>query len=182
MVTKSKVVEVEMVTPNNRQVYFKPIGHKLRGRMDFTTARTRKEEDARKAWPEPVPGQRVCLDLGTGERYVREPLYDEDCEQTRAKIIRKGYGLPPKRADYGGENMATWVHHLHKLINAGLARVVEGELPNVEDFDEEPRTRFITSEKKSDEARLTETIIPLTKAVERLADRVDAVIQQDTTK
>lgn len=164
---KSKIVEVEFVSAKNRDVFFKPIQGRVRGRKDYSNPRTKREQKARENWPEGMPGQIAGIDLATGERYIREPLHDEAHEQLRAKIIRKGYSLPPKRASYDSESVCTWVYHMQRLVDVGVARITEGELPPVDSFEgEKPKTRFITNAVLDSNDKLIDTLGTLKESIE----------------
>lgn len=171
---KSQIVQIEACAPRNRQVIFKPIGSAIRGRVDFSDCRNQTEQLMRRFYPQPVPGQRICIDFATGQKWIAEPLYLDEHESLRAEILQRGYKLPPKRVDYESESLVTWCYHAHRLIESGLARIVEGELPNWEDFTETPRKRFISHETKSDEAKLADVHNALLKSI----DANTAMLQQ----
>lgn len=155
---KSQIVEVEACAPMGRQVLYRPIGKAIRGRMDFSEPRNKTQQILRKSYPVPVPGQRICIDFATGEKWIGEPLHLEAYEELRAQILSRGFKLPPKKEEYESESVTTWVYHVQRLIDSGLARVVEGELPRWQDLEGEPRKRFISNETKSESAKLTDVL------------------------
>jgi hypothetical protein len=163
---KSQIVEVEAVAPQNRQVHFWPAGKTLRGRMDFSEPQNKTQAALRKPYPTPVPGQRVCIDFASGEKWIAEPLHMEQYEEMRAQILQRGYKLPPKKEQYASESTTTWVYHLQRLIDAGLARVVEGELPRWEDMEGKPRKRFISNDYQSETAKMTDVLERMATATE----------------
>ena len=175
----SQIVEVEFCCPHRWNVLFRPIMAKCRCRIDLSRARTTTARKARDAWPEPIPGERVCIDFATGKKWIRDPLHDDEHEELRAKVLLRGWKLPPKRVEYDSESVVTWVYHLRKLVDAGSARVIVGELPPVESFDELPKTSFIVSRQPDALAAMVDAIASLaestranTAMLQALAERI----------
>jgi hypothetical protein len=70
------------------------------------------------------------------------------------------------------------VYHASKLIGAGLARVVVGELPDWETLGEKPRKSFISNERKSEEQRTRDVFEKLATATDRLCDVAEAILNR----
>jgi hypothetical protein len=176
MVTASKILEVEMTHPRRRHIIFKPLGPNARGlrcRIDMSNARTKTEQAIRQAWAEPIPGERLCIDFATGEKYIREPLHDEQFEQQRALILSRGWKLLPKKDIIAAETVATWVYHLTRMVAGGSARVVLGELPPLDSLEGEPRKSFIVDRPKNPNEKLTEVLDQVATLLGAIIERMD---------
>lgn len=162
-------VEVEMCAPFDRQISFRPIRRVLRGRVDFSRGTTKTAVAMRDAWPEPIPGQIVGISE-TGEKYIREPLYDKEHVKVAQRIKNKGMMLPDERESFASESIVTWLYWLRRIVDAGHGRVVKGTLPPIEELEPTPRR------KPRDESKARKSFIldePEESAIEKLADAMD---------
>jgi hypothetical protein len=139
VLSPQKPVEVEVAGADAAQLFFRPIRRPVRGRADFSTARTKSALALREHWPEPVPGQILGIDAD-GTKYLREPLHDKEHAKVAQRIKNKGFVLPDERETFASESIVTWLYWLRRAVDAGLARVVKGELPPIEAL-EPPRKR-----------------------------------------
>jgi len=178
MTVKTQYCEIEIAAPQSRPVFFKPIGRALRGRVDLSASQSDRDKSVRQVWPEVIPGQRICFDFATGDRFIAEPLHREEFAELRAKITAKHKALPKKRDNCGSESLVTWVYHCHRLVSAGLARIVEGELPPWESFGEDPKRRFISPETKSDAAKMTTMLEHMTVSLDANTEMLRALTER----
>lgn len=175
----SQIVEVEFCSPKRWNLLFRPIMAKVRCRIDMSLGRSARERALAQHWKYPIPGVRACIDFATGRKWLCEPLHSEEFEDVRRLILNKKLELPKKKIEYDSESVATWVYHLQKLVDAGSARVVVGELPPVESLGEVPRTSFIVSRKLDASATLVDAIAALAEStrantvmLQALAERI----------
>lgn len=163
---KSNIVEVEISCPKNESLFFGPLMKRLRGRYELTrtTQHDGKATSLAGQIPSAVPGQRIGLNLESGEAYLVEPLRGDAYETLRAKVVKKAL-LAPAREDCGKVDLATFVYWLRRLVESNKAVVVVGELP------EQPKGNvkksFFSTERKSSDERLAEAIERQTVAIER---------------
>jgi hypothetical protein len=176
--TKNSVVEVEVCGPAGRQLFFRPIGRALRGRLSFADARTTSQFEQQRRWPEPVPGLVLGVNLATGEKYLRDPIHDPEHRAVQQRIAKYGFQLPPERETFESESLATWIFWLHKAVTAGLARVIKGELPPLDTLEGEPRRHFITAPPRSPNAGMVEAFSALAKAIEANTHVMTAVLDR----
>lgn len=142
-------VEIEVCGPHGSQLYFAPIGRPLRGFVDFTTARSKSALALRDTWPEPVPGKIIGIDAN-GRKYVREPLHDKDHAKVRQRILNSGHVLPDEREDFESDTAVTWLYWMRRAVDAGLARVVKGDLPPVDQIETERKATWDNSKPRKD--------------------------------
>lgn len=164
------VVEVEIDGPRNEHLYFRPLGKRIRGRFDLTRVSEPLAAMKRTQWPVPIPGQRVCIDLSTGEAWLHDGIHDD--LSVLALVARTGRQPPPARIELGKIDVTTFVHWLHRAVEAGVGHVVAGELPAVDELEGEPRTEFLITRAPSTTDRLAAAIEAQTAMMARLLDRL----------
>jgi len=123
------LLTVEIDGPRNEALFFRPLARRIRGRFDFARdsepmARTKASE-----WPEGIPGQRLAIDLESGEGAIGEPLQYPEHEPLKQRLESKGFRVPPVLETFPAQDIATWVFWIKQAIDAGLARIVGGKLP-----------------------------------------------------
>lgn len=162
------ILEVQTRTEQARQVFFRPLGRSLRGPVDFSSrARSKDDYENARRWPEPIPGEVLGINLETGEKYVREPLYDAAHATTREIITQKrGMKLQPQLTPVESESVTTWLHWIKKGVKAGVLRVIQGEIPPEDKWVGKPRLSFIRNEQKPSTNQLAEAIDRMTSAIE----------------
>lgn len=106
--------------------------------------------EPRLAWEEfgPIPGQRIGLDVATGEGYLFDPLHEARHSALRQKIEDAGFCLPPERESFPGIDATTWAFWMRRAVEAGLAKITQGSLP--ENLPGKPRMRFVGQEEKDE--------------------------------
>lgn len=156
MVKASNVVEIEIDGPHNQALYFRPLQRRIRGRFDLHRVKEPNAGKLLQAWPEPIPGQHLALNVDTGEGAIIEPLHSPEFAAIREKIERRGQKLGPERETLSGVHVPTWLFYLKGLVETGVAKLVSGKLP--EKIDGTPQTRFHSSEQPDPIDKLTAAI------------------------
>lgn len=134
------MLEVEFV--GNRDHYFRPMGRVIRGRLETSAMPERGAADLAREFPS-VPGMILGLS-DDGAAYLREPL----CELANAglrKKLEKRFIIADEREDLGKADLPTFVWWIGKAIEAELARIVRGTLPEVKG---RVRKNFLHAERK----------------------------------
>lgn len=174
---KSEMLEIEIDSQKNSDLFFGPLGRRIRGGYDARRA-AQFDQGASgmlTAWPEPIPGQRLALDSEAKQGYLREPLHDERFAATREKIVsRKIARLEPAETAFSNVDVPTWLHHIKCAVEAGVAKVISGKLP--EKIEGNPRKHFRGKERKSETTHLAESIDRQTAAFERLAGAMEKLL------
>ena len=155
MVKQANLIEVEIDGPQNQALYFRPLQRRVRGRFDLHRV---KEPNAGKllgTWPDPIPGQRLALNVDTGEAAIVEPLYEPQYAAIRERIEAQGRKLGPERESFKVD-VPTWAYWLQSAVSSGVARVTAGTLP--ESIEGMPRLRFHSAEQPDPIDRLTTAI------------------------
>jgi hypothetical protein len=175
--SKSRVIEVEVSGLFGRGLHFRPIGRTVRGRMDPNQIQTETGRHLRERWPTLIPGQVLGIDTTSGEKYLREPLHDQEHGSARRLIEKRGRELPKERETFDSESTATWVYWLKRAVDAGQARVISGDLDSL-DLEDGPRKNFIFAAPKPESAGLAECIAGLAKAVEAQGKVLEALLSR----
>lgn len=165
MVKQNGRVVVEIDGPQNESFYFRPLRRRIRGRLDPR----RLPEPGRllQRFPEGVPGQRLELDYHAATGAIVEPLHLPEFAAVAAEAKKKA-SLPPARLEFKGVNRDDWAHYLAAQVKAGLAKVVEGELPDYDPTKVVPH--FVTTPPPN-------PIDKLVAALERQNDLLVAVLK-----
>lgn len=127
---------------NNSQPFFPPLGRKLRGRFVFS--RMSNGEAAHKLsarWGVgEVPGQRLRIDPDARTAELIDPLNDAAHESFAEQLRKRGLAPGPNEK-FEAIHAPSYIHHARWLVAAGLARVVEGALPETDGG--KARTSFV---------------------------------------
>lgn len=167
--TRESAVSIE-IDDADRDLYFAPLGRRVRGRVDPARV-TKKNADAARLmseWPV-VPGQVLGYDFASGCGFISEPLHTEEHASVREHIEKKGFGLEPEKQVFQGQHAATWVYWMSRAVESGMAKVVSGAFPSK--LDGEPRKRFLVAEQPS-------TTDKLVAVLERQAELIEALLQK----
>lgn len=158
-----KAVTIEF-DHENRNSYFAPLDRVLRGRFDFARCNEPMARLEGAKWPA-VPGQRLTLIPTSKAATIHEPLRDEEFAALREQIERKGQTVP-QHETLKDVDVCTFVHFMRQAVESGNARIVDGELPNVEG---NPRLNFIVDERPDNTRQLADVLAKLTAVLDRLA-------------
>lgn len=150
------IVEVEIDGPRNQNVVFRPLQRRVRGRLDFQRVREPNAMKMVNRFPDPIPGQRLAINIDTGEAWLIEPLHFPEHEDVRRRIELDERGnkrvlIAPERESLGAVDKATWLYWLAAEVKNGTARLVRGTLPDR--LPGRPRRSFYSdrpNEQKSD--------------------------------
>lgn len=126
----SNVIEVEVNSTKNANLFFGPLARRIRGRWELSRA-TEFDRDAGKLtdrYSEPIPGQRIGIDLDIGEGYIVEPLHDDQYAAMRQRI-QKTNRLEPARQSFKAVHVPTWLFWLNRAVDANHAKLLEGKFP-----------------------------------------------------
>lgn len=165
---KNRVVIIEADDPTNSHLYFRPIQERLRGRFDRDRVQDKHRHTIHDDCPEPIPGQRLSVNLDTGVAEIIEPIHDPQYAALRQRIEKSGRSLPPaRRALKNGKpvHLPTYLYWMRISVEGGLARITEGALPD--DVGGKPQLKF-RGRDGADE------IHELGTAVTKLTELVDA--------
>lgn len=155
MAKLANVIEIEIDGKNNQTLYFRPLQRRIRGRFDLHRVKEPNAGRLFNSWPEPIPGQRLSLNMDTGEAAIVEPLQAPENAALKAKIEAQGQSIAPAREEMTVD-VPTWAFWIKGAVEAGAARVVEGILPEV--IEGKPRKRFHSNEVADPIDRLTAAI------------------------
>lgn len=143
------IVELEVDTPRNSNIWFYPAGGVVRGR--FSMSRFGKfEKNALQYADHPLaelPGQRIIIDFDKRTASIHEPLADAAHERLRRVIEKAGQSIPEHQEfdlttpDEGFCRLSTWCYWAGRAIEEKTARIVRGELPSK--LPGQPRKKFI---------------------------------------
>jgi hypothetical protein len=148
----AKTLEIEISGPRNESLHFRPIGRSIRGRFDLNNDTEPLARMKINEWPQPIPSQRLGIDLEKGEGYILEALHEAEHAAIRERIELKGMKLAPARETFASVDVPTWLFWLKQAVQSGLARVVAGVLPDK--IEGEPRKSFVSAERPQREDRL----------------------------
>ena len=132
MVTKSQdaaPLVVEIDGPRNNSWSFPAMSRVIRGKFDLLRVAEPNAVKLRQQYPDPIPGQQLCVDLSSGECAVLEPLQD-DAHETLRKKLEKSYSIAPAREVVSGADVSTWLFWIKKAVKAGIAKVISGSIPD----------------------------------------------------
>ncbi len=154
--SKTNLVVIEVDTPQNSNVLFRPEQKTVRGKFDLHRVKEPNAGKLHSLWPEPIPGQQISLDLISAEGCFVDPLYDEKFQAIRERIEGMGQKLPPQREVFQGADIATWVFYMRELVNSGKAKLIEGEFPKIDET--KVQRRFFSTERPDTNDRLVAAI------------------------
>lgn len=166
----STIVEIEIDSPRNRQLRFRPLQRTLRGRFDFNRIAEPQAKIRLAEWPDPIPGLRLVLDTATGEAAIVEPIYSEGAVLER--ITRRGMRLGPAREEFKLDDagIATWGYWMRAAVRAGNARIVRGEFAPIDEA--KVRRSFLHPPRVSQTDRLVAALERQSAALEALFGRL----------
>lgn len=123
---------VEIDGPRNESVHFLPAGVTVRGRLDWNRCGEPLTARLARHWGE-IPGQQIELTDKGG--CIVEPLHNQPHAALAEKIKAEGMTLAPARHEFPAVDWKTWAYWLQRAIDAGVAKLISGELPVVDPKD-----------------------------------------------
>jgi hypothetical protein len=149
-------VTIEIDGARNEALHFRPLQRRLRGRFDYMRDTEPMSKVRAGEEPGPIPGQRLGFDSATGTGFVAEPLHLPEFRAIRERIETKGFRLPPEREEFPNADEATWLFWIDGAVKAGLARVIDGKLPDK--IDGKPQLNFVTGDRDTTTDRLAAAV------------------------
>jgi hypothetical protein len=149
-------VTIEVDGTRNECLHFRPLQRRVRGRFDYYRDSEPMAKVVGGEEPNPIPGQRIGYDTDTGTGFISEPLHEPEFRAIRERIEAKGFRLPPEREEFKDADAATWLFWLAGAVKAGLAKVVDGKVPDK--ITGKPRLNFITAETDGPTDRLAAAV------------------------
>jgi hypothetical protein len=156
-------VEIEIASSLGRALFFLPLNRTLRGRLDLNAIR--QARDLADKFPSPLPGLVLGLDTDNGSAWLRDPLYDAEHASSRDALSKMGFGFGPAREEFQSVDLPTWAYWLRQAVAGGHARVISGEVPNVEGLVRKTVLRSAKPEKDQQIDRLLATVDKLTTTI-----------------
>ena len=165
---KANTIEIEIDGKRNEALRFRPLQRTIRGRFDLNRVAEPQARMKTTEWPEPVPSQRIGIDLDAGTGFVLEPIHQNPVLKSR--IEKRGLQLAAEREEFKNVDLPTWLFWIKRAVDSGLAKVVVGELPAK--IEGEPQMDFIVSRKADTNDRLAAAIEANTAVLAALLDRL----------
>lgn len=166
----ANTLEVEIDGPHNEQLHFTPLQRNIRGKFDFMRMGEPMARIKAVEWPVPIPSQRLGVDAD-GIGYIAEPLHDAKHAPIKEKIEAQGMKLEPALQTFEGIDLTTWLFWIKQAVEAGLAKVVSGKLPDK--IEGKPKMNFVLNEPPANALdKLTVAIEKQTAMFARLLERL----------
>lgn len=175
MAKTANIIEIEFDGPRNENPVFRPLDRKCRGRFILARVPNPNAQTLTKKYGAPIPGERLSLDLDTGEACIIEPLQLPEHEELRNKLARDETGrtifrFGPARDSKGVVHKPTYLFWMRQVVEAGYARLTAGEFPR--DLGGKPRTNFRSNETVSRDDRMMQILEQNTAAIRALLERL----------
>lgn len=181
MVKADNILEIEIDGPQNENLVFRPLQRAIRGRFDLNRV---AEPTARMKWNEwggVIPGQRLRVNLDTQEATIVDGLHDSQHGALRKKIAdSKQWELPPAEEVIQNIHVPTWLHYIKLAVSSGVAKVVQGVLPDK--INGIPRTSFYRAPASQSTDRVADAIDNMAKALETNTKLVEAMLKRLESK
>ncbi len=125
-----KTLELEIDSADNSSLFFRPLGRKLRGRLEWARCKNPLAVVTGQNWGT-IPGQRVRIDLDGRKAFIIEPIHHPENAALLRKIEKAGLSLAAAEETFNlDENgLATWIFWIKRAVEDGNARILSGVLP-----------------------------------------------------
>jgi hypothetical protein len=181
MAKTDNIIEIEIDGPQNENLVFRPLQRTIRGRFDFNRVAEPTARMKLNQWGGAIPGQRLRVDLDKQEATIVDGLHDPQHAATRKTIINSGqYELPPAEEVIPNIHVPTWLHYLKLAVSSGIARVIQGVLPDR--VNGIPQTSFYTRPASQSTDRVADAIDNMAKALETNTQLVAAMLKRLESK
>ena len=148
-------VEIEIDGPRNESYKFFPLDRIIRGKFDFMRGGDGAAILEAQKWPGPIPSQRLGIDPD-GDGYLTEPLNEPPFAAIRERITKQGFGIEKDQV-FENIDLPTWLFWIQQAVEAGLAKITRGKLPEV--IEGKPKKDFLFGEPPvSNTDKLTEAL------------------------
>lgn len=156
-------ITIEIYTANNSNVIFQPTAETYRGHWSNAKIPGQEMRPAIRAMPE-IPG--IHLEVNTEARTCRsyDPLASDASRWAQIERIQRENAIhldpnakpwPEKVFQADDDMLKTWIFWFWKLVDAGNARVVEGQIPEMKEILEMPGTAVVGQFNSSISRQLT---------------------------
>ena len=175
---KNELLELEIDSPNDGPVFFGPLGRRLRGRFDPVRVVSHDAGAGQlvNQFPKPIPGQRLIVNVDTGEFAVVEPLHEAEFAAIREKIERAQMKLAPPRQEHKF-HLPTVLDWCRRMIEGGCAKVLSGKLPDT--IEGEPQELSpLSTRRPSQMQELTKAFDRQSAALERQAAAFEKLVAE----
>lgn len=134
------VVVIELDDKKNRAILFPPADEVLRGRREVANDTGRSSHPQYNSLPPVIPGIHIVVDLDEKAVGYFDPLglpkYKDVLEKVSAftgvMSREKSKPVPGKRwRNANQETMNTWLWAMRVMVESGIARLVQGEIPDI---------------------------------------------------
>lgn len=159
MAKVDSVIEITIEGPKNENLIFAPLGRMLRGAFDLMRDDWPRAAELRgKFGTHRIPGQVLGIDPETCTAWIRDLAAEHP--DTRPKIERMGYTLPPARetVPIQPDEVPTWLYWMRRAVEGNLAAVTKGALPELRDITGPVKKHFMSEPQKSPTDRLAEAV------------------------
>jgi hypothetical protein len=133
---------VEIANATNSPVWFHPVGRALRGRWARINVPARCVGDGDIALLPDLPGLRIKIDARQRCASIYDPMGESENKDALERFQRVMTQLGPIRVKEGPEQperfpnmdntaLKTWLFWIRRTVNAGMAEIVSGHLPDL---------------------------------------------------
>ncbi len=154
------MVEIVVDNGQNGDLLFHPAAERVRGAVDVSRVQLPELGTLPRDFPKGIPGQTIAFDPATNTGSIREPLLTAEHATVRATIEKTipGADFGVAERSYPNAHAGTWLGHMRRAVEAGLAKLVKGKLPEADPPD--MRKGFYTPEPKADpkDATITQLV------------------------
>ena len=166
----SNIVEIVIDNPNNRRLYFDPLGQSIRGRFDYSRIKERNAAIFTSQFPDGIPGQGLRVDLDSKHGTIVENIHKD--RQVKA-ILSKHHEIAEDQ-DVGEVHVSTWLHWMKRAVENGTAKLVAGKFPDK--IDDEPQLTFFRRKVVSKVDKLVDALSLIAYAIVPEKQRKDVLV------
>ncbi len=107
-------IEITIDGAKNENLHFRPLQRSLRGAFDLSRVADPQARLKLAEFPRPIPGVHLIVDPEKQTAAIVEPLYDEAHAAIRERIEGMGMKLGPKREEFQGIDVTTWLYWMRR--------------------------------------------------------------------
>lgn len=161
------VVEVEIDGPHNEACIFRPLQRRIRGRFELRRIAEPLAMTKHTEHPDPIPGQRLRLNIDTGLAELIEPLRMPEFAAIRQRyeFNERGEKTATFAEDEAFENVdvPTWLYWMKAEKEAGNAKLLAGTLPDK--IEGKIRRSFYTTPPENHETTVADAMTKMADAM-----------------
>jgi hypothetical protein len=164
------LLKLEFDLANNNNVLFPPLGTHIRGRWELARVKEPSALEHKERLGDSFPSQRLVLNLDKSELAVIEPLHEEKHRVEKQRIEQRLKLQLPVPGPPVKVHMPTCLFWARRLVEDGMARVVEGSMPA--DNGGKPRLKVFGQEAPD----MSPEIVALKASLERQQQQIDQLL------